>query len=148
MARCFLSQNDSFYLESLPIPNFPSPSHHSLYYTDRNGLDEAPNHFQEPKINIYQRFLGRRSKNDRKPSKILRGSLNITCLQCIANATFEMQFWSRSYNSNLDQKYIYDAFTTHDNEQFQTPSWTVYYRGITPFLDERILSCKQFQISG
>ena len=54
MARCFLSQNDSFYLESLPIPNFPSPSRHSLYYTDHNGLDEEPNHFLEPKINGYQ----------------------------------------------------------------------------------------------
>ena len=72
MARCFLSQNDSFYLESLPIPNFPSPSHHSLYYTDRNGLDEAPNHFQEPKINIYQGFLGRRVL------KMIRAEIRLT----------------------------------------------------------------------
>ena len=54
MARCFLSQNDSFDLESLPIPNFPSPSRHSLYYTDHNELGEEPNHFQEPKTNGYQ----------------------------------------------------------------------------------------------
>ena len=87
-------------------------------------------------------------QTEQNTTRARRGGLNITCLQCIANATFEMQFWSRSFNSNLDQKCIYDAFPTHDNEQFQTPSWTAYYRGITPFLDERILSCKQFQISG
>ena len=138
MARCFLSQNDSFYLESLPIPNFPSPSHHSLYYTDRNGLDEAPNHFQEPKINIYQGFLGR------GVLKMIGAGIRPTSFQTEQNITRGlMHFWSRSYNSNLDKKCIYGAtldneqfqtleISTLDNEQFQTRSWTEvgspYYR--------------------